>query len=609
MSDTQNQIDFTFSDLITGTVTSVDIDSRTFTMRVPDGRSATLTLTDTTYAEMLRNLGEGYQDGGSIAEMLVPGRFLFAYGVYYPENGVTSFEAKRIVFVGKEVGEYRINEPNWWIRQIDELASHYRLWQFPDGKIDYRNYRTVLRVTGAKTDNHVQETDTISRMVYGMASAYMLTGDDRYLEVAEVGTQYLRDHMRFVDRDNNVTYWYHGVRIEGDSETKLFTSEFGDDYDAVPMYEQIYALAGPVQTYRVTGDPAIRRDVDSTLRLFEEFFKDPELGGYYSHVDPITLSGKDESLGHNRARKNWNSVGDHAPAYLVNLWLASGQDDHADFLEYTFDTIVEHFPDYENSPFVNEKFLDDWSPDHTWGWQQDRAVVGHNLKIAWNLMRMHSLRPKESYVAAARRIADLMPNVGKDVQRGGWYDVVERDLKPGQKFHRYVWHDRKAWWQQEQGILAYMILAGVLGDLAYHDEALESGAFYNAFFLDHDDGGVYFNVMADGTPYLMGTERFKGSHSMSMYHSAELCYLAAVYGNLLINKHPLQMHFKPLPGGFPDRILRVSPDILPKGSITISSVTIDGQPYEDFDAEGLFVRLPDVNYQVRVVVTLSPVAK
>ena len=33
---------------------------------------------------------------------------------------------------------------------------------------------------------------------------------------------------------------------------------------------------------------------------------------------------------------------------------------------------------------------------------------------------------------------------------------------------------------------------------------------------------------------------------------------------------------------------------------------IDGQPYEHFDADRLFVTLPDVNYQVRVVVTLVP---
>ena len=64
-------------------------------------------------------------------------------------------------------------------------------------------------------------------------------------------------------------------------------------------------------------------------------------------------------------------------------------------------------------------------------------------------------------------------------------------------------------------------------------EARYAAAFYNAWFLDHDAGAVYFNVLASGIPYLLGTERLKGSHSMSAYHNTELCYLAAVYTNLL----------------------------------------------------------------------------
>ena len=30
----------------------------------------------------------------------------------------------------------------------------------------------------------------------------------------------------------------------------------------------------------------------------------------------------------------------------------------------------------------------------------------------------------------------------------------------GDEQHRFAWHDRKAWWQQEQAILAYLILDG-----------------------------------------------------------------------------------------------------------------------------------------------------
>lgn len=603
-----NQISFTFSDTIAGYVTHYDASNHRFGLRTTDGREFTARLKPgSTYAYLARNLGDPYADAtGQIESMLDEGRFLFAYGVYYPENELV-FEVQFIVFVGRKTGEFNFEKPDWWIQQIEQLARFYRKAQFGTGTIDYRDYRTIINLSGERSrDNYVQETDTISRMVYGFASAYMLTGIDDFLEVAEKGTEYLRGHMRFYDRDENIVYWYHGVKISGDREEKMFTSEFGDDYDAIPAYEQIYALAGPTQTYRITGDPRILKDAELTLDLFDRYYLDAERGGYYSHLDPVTLDANSESLGPNKGKKNWNSVGDHAPAYLINLALATGQERHWKMLEYTFDTISTHFPNYDESPFVQEKFFADWSYDRTHMWQQNRGVVGHNLKIAWNLMRMFGATPKAEYEELARRIAAEMPKVGLDIQHGGWYDVMERMKKEGQDWYRFAFHDRKAWWQQEQGILAYLILKGVLGDEEYLKLARESQSFYNAWFLDHDDGAVYFNTFANGMPYLLGTERLKGSHSMSMYHSAELCYLSAIYNNLLIFKKPMDFHFKPYPGGFPDGILRVSPDILPKGAIRISACEIDGKPYHDFDAEGLFVRLPQTTQQVRVKVTLDP---
>jgi hypothetical protein len=231
-------------------------------------------------------------------------------------------------------------------------------------------------------------------------------------------------------------------------------------------------------------------------------------------------------------------------------------------------------------------------------------VVGHNLKIAWNLMRMNSLKGKENYTDLANKIAAIMPGVGSDQQRGGWYDMVERVETDG--YHKYVWHDRKAWWQQEQAILAYLILNGVLGNPEHLRHAREAAAFYNTWFLDHDDGAVYFNVLANGLPYLVGNERFKGSHSMSGYHSTELCYLAATYTNLLIKKQPMDFYFKPQPGGFKDNILRVAPDILPQGSIKIGEVWVDGQPYADFDAAALTVKIPQAATAPKIKVRIIP---
>ena len=602
-------VDFSFSDLIAGYVTSYDKSSDTFGLKTSDEREFKCKLTDMTFAKLVQNLDTAYPDAtGQMRSMLTPGRFLFAYSIFYPDSDVV--EVKSIVFTGRKESEQEFEKPNWWVDQVHSLARFYTQAQFGDDEIDYRKYRTSLSLSGERSmTNFRQETDTISRLVYGLASAFMMTGEDRFLEAAEKGVEYLREHMRFVDLDEGIVYWYHGIDVQGDREMKIFASEFGDDYDAIPAYEQIYALAGPIQTYRITGDPAIMDDTEKTIKLFNDFFLDKsEYGGYFSHLDPITLDPKSDSLGRNKGTKNWNSVGDHAPAYLINLWLATEKQEYAEMLEYTFDTITKYFPDDEHSPFVQERFFEDWSHDTTWGWQQNRAVVGHNLKISWNLMRMYNLKSKQEYVELAEKIAQVMPGVGSDQQRGGWYDVVERILEEGQKSHRFVWHDRKAWWQQEQSILAYYILAGVLKKDDYKRLAREAAAFYNAWFLDVEDGGVYFNVLANGIPYLSGgNERGKGSHSMSGYHSTELCYLSAVYTNLLVNKQPMNFYFKPIPGGFPDGILRVSPDILPPGSIKIGSVTIDNKPYHDFDAEKLTVNLPDTKERVKIKVEIVPV--
>ena len=113
-------------------------------------------------------------------------------------------------------------------------------------------------------------------------------------------------------------------------------------------------------------------------------------------------------------------------------------------------------------------------------------------------------------------------------------------------------------------------------------------------------------MLVNGVPYLMGTERLKGSHSMSGYHSFELCYLAQVYTNLLITRQPLELYFKPMPGGFKDNILRVAPDLLPSGRARLEKVWIDGLPYSDFDAERMTVNLPQTDRRVQVKALLQP---
>ncbi len=606
---------FEFSDTIAGYVTEFDKAKNEFKIETSDGRVFTAFLGANLFGRVMRNLEEPYMDcTAQIPEMLDKGQLVFVYGVFYPKGDDYIFEAKVIDFPGKKAEKYRFEEPDWWVKQVESICEFYLRAQFGKEKtINYRNYCTLIDLTGERKghydNNFRQETDTISRLIYGFSSAFLLTGKDIFLDAAEAGTQYLRDHMRFYDIDENIVYWYHGIKVNGEKEDKIFASEFGDDYDAIPAYEQIYALAGPTQCYRINGDPKILKDIKMTMDLFDRFFLDKEKGGYFSHLDPITLDPRSESLGRNKGKKNWNSIGDHAPAYLINLCLATGEKKFIDFLKNTADCIVKYFPDYDESPFVQEKFNEDWTKDQEWGWQQNRAVVGHNLKIAWNLMRINNIIQNKKYIELAEKIAHIIPEVGMDKQRFGWYDVVERVKNEGEEIPRFAWHDRKAWWQQEQGILAYQILYGILKKPEYLKYSREGTAFYNTYFLDHDDGAVFFNVLNNGIPFLLGTERLKGSHSMSGYHSTELCYLAQVYTNLLHTNQPLTLYFKPHLDGFPDGILRVQPDYLPKGSIKIQEVIVDSSPWKKFDADELTIELPNLNRRPRIKVTLVPIGK
>jgi anti-anti-sigma regulatory factor len=93
---------------------------------------------------------------------------------------------------------------------------------------------------------------------------------------------------------------------------------------------------------------------------------------------------------------------------------------------------------------------------------------------------------------------------------------------------------------------------------------------------------------------------------MAGYHSFELCFLAAVYSNLLVTKQAMDFFFKPEPGAWPENKLRVAPDLLPAGSVELTEVWIDDKSYTNFDRQNLVVNLPDSDRALRVRVRIEP---
>jgi mannose/cellobiose epimerase-like protein (N-acyl-D-glucosamine 2-epimerase family) len=625
-----------------GTVISVDRDKLSFTIQARSGDVFETMVGPTTYYQMLSNLDglsrnrvpdpEGMDWNADpvrydFVKYVKPDMPVFVEGIAYLHGSQARFEARAIHLLHSDPKSYLFEETHWWLVQISQMADRWLDHLF-DAKRAYEIddfssfYRTNLNITGQPTDDTVQECATLSRLIYGLSSAYLLTGAERYFLAAKAGVAYQREAFRSLSHDGRHCFWAYGRRRTKEGEVLIIPSQNDDDRDAVPLYEQIYALAGLTQYYRITLDWEVLEDIRRTVNTFQDFYWDnkaanadyPGLGGYFSHLDYATLRPDAPALGRNQSRKNWNSIGDHIPAYMITLIQALDPlpkvpgkmqmdaflETCRDLLEETATLIIEKFPD-SSSDYVNERFFADWSPDHHWGWQQNRAIVGHNLKISWNLTRCafyfqvrekelrerrrdadanHYRALSEKALAVARKLARDMAEVGIDKIRGGIFDAVERQPTNGMPT-QFAWNITKDFWQQEQGILAYLILHGADSkDQEFLALARECTAFWNLYFLDRDRQGIFFRTTASGLPFLLGSYANKGGHSISGYHAFELNYLAHLYMRAYVatgNKddNNFCLYFK-LSGNRDQQSINVLPDFFPPGALEIRSVRIDG---------------------------------
>lgn len=633
---------------VAGTVTSVDAGALKFSIRARSDDLFDVNVGVTTYYQVVSNLDGLNRDRAlppenmnrddnpvafDLLKYVKEGCLTFVEGVRSENGADERFEARTVYLMHSMPGKYLFEETHWWLVQISQMADRWL-----DNLFDVRRnyeisdfaalYRTNLNITGAPTNDTIQECATLSRLIYGLSSAYLLTGAERYYLAAKAGVDYQREAFRSLSHDGQYCFWAFGRRRTVDGEKLVIPSENPDDYGTIPLYEQIYALAGLAQYYRITLDWEVLEDIRRTLNSFQGYYHDvkglrepefPGEGGYFSHIDYATMRPDTPALGHNMSRKNWNSIGDHIPAYLINLILALDPvpkspverklDEFLDLcrsiLDETSTLIIEKFPD-PGSDYVNERFHADWSVDHEWGWQQNRAIVGHDLKISWNLTRCayyyqtleKSFRDRRENAVAdeykakadkcleiARKLARRMAEVGIDRIRGGVFDAVDRNPNNGMPT-QFAWGSTKDFWQQEQGILAYLILHGAEeGDKEFLSLARESIAFWNLFFLDRDRQGIFFRTTTDGLPVIQGAYGQKGGHSISGYHAFELNFLAHLYTRSYVitdkdDDNGFCLYFKLSPHRDQTSV-NVLPDFFPPGLVRIAGVRVNGVDRSD----------------------------
>jgi mannose/cellobiose epimerase-like protein (N-acyl-D-glucosamine 2-epimerase family) len=353
-----------------------------------------------------------------------------------------------------------------------------------------------------------------SRQVWAYSAAYEMTGDRKYLDLAKHGVDFiLRHHMQ--RHANGEVSWFQRVNRDG----SLPEGEVSKPW---VINEQTYGLAGLIEYYKVTKDPKILDIIRSGHKFITNHFADRRNGGFFDSVD----SGTREPV----RTKSYNSTVYPATSALLEMAdIAQGEwkKEVLAQVKDLADLFVSHFPD-DGTGFIKENFTSDWREDWR-GWQRQPegtiGVTGHNTQGALFLLRAQRLLQREgmlspdessAYRDTAKKVVDSILERGYDKERGGWYDVFVRETG------KNMWHNNKAFWQQEEGYLATLAMSRLDGDPKYREASAKTLEFWDRFFIDREIGGDRMTVAADGTPVADP----KGGPGKSSYHSTELATLA-----------------------------------------------------------------------------------
>jgi mannose/cellobiose epimerase-like protein (N-acyl-D-glucosamine 2-epimerase family) len=409
----------------------------------------------------------------------------------------------------------------------------------------------------------------ISRQIFSFSTAYLLSGEDKYLEVAREAVDYLLKY----GWDKEYGGWFGYITQTGAPKDTCKGASV-----------QLYSNVGLTQYYFVTGDERALSHVLKSVEIHKTYAHDEELDGYYMGLNR-DLSIRD----YTKAKHSHYGQGSLMP----NLILATWDPEVISFAEHLADLSIERMIDPEEDWILGYPtgFDREWNYNPSMVEGTESIYLGAGSTAVLFFLRLYHLTGKESYLKHGKALGDKLCRHGWDTERGGWYNIVEKSPP-----YHPVGSPEIYWWIQIYGCFLQLQLYHLTQEEQYLEHFQKSEIFYDQYFVDREYGGVFMEVYPDGS--LAGDGKKAGSWHTS-YHEIEHGFLNYLYLNLYLNKLPVVLHFK-LDG--PKKHF-VSPVDDP--SVQIAGVRINGKPWTDFSAQERSVTLPaekDMNLEV----TLAP---
>jgi mannose/cellobiose epimerase-like protein (N-acyl-D-glucosamine 2-epimerase family) len=432
---------------------------------------------------------------------------------------------------------------------VDSCA---RFW-FSSYDTVYGGFYSNVSRNGKPADLTYKNMLTQSRTAYGMARAFMLSGDTTYLNYAQGALNFMYDHAW--DKTNQG--WFNEMNRQGS-----LTSNPDGNYNTTKWsFMQCYALVGIGAMVEATQNAADwKYYLDGRAILDKKLWDSrPGVEGYYNtaSVDWSKPNGK-----------GFTPTMDAMTTHVLYAYLLTGRQDFKERLLDHADNVVHYMlPAMRLFKYgYPEEFSSDWDPNLS----NTLVFTGHLLKSAWCLTRAYLIEPRKEYLDFSSTILDQVLALGYDTTYGGCYK--EYNGLTGSRNDT-----NKEWWELEQMFNASIMNYYISGNERYLKAADQTLDYYMKYFVDHTYGEVYQTLSRTG----VATTTSKASYWKAGYHSIELGYYVYLYGNLYLHHQPVTLYYYLQPVDS-IREIKLYPLAIEDAKLTITGVQLNGRTYTDY---------------------------
>jgi len=420
---------------------------------------------------------------------------------------------------------------------------------------------SFVKTDGTVGSDHRKGFVTTTRDAWTFSRAFMVTGDESYLEQAAHALSFLFAH----GWDNTNGGWY----FTADELGRLTPyNQFWDPNTWKWSFVQHYALLGIGANCDATRDATTCGWFSKGRNFLDTKMWDSNPGqlGYYDQTNLNTTGATGKGFTATVDALTTNAI----QAELLSTTTPAYQQRNVELANIVSDRLAANL-DLSNAKYgFPESYNTNWSVNTS----QTSVDTGHILKSAWVLARVYLRHPDARYRAAARKL------IYEVLKNGGWDEAAGVPYTTGNWSTGQVTKLAECW-QIEQAITGGLSNWYIADNQADRDAFLKmadrSLLFFAKYVIDHNSGGTFKMNNLNGTP----TDGVKSNFYNVEYHSTETFYFTYMYGNLMLHRTPIALYYK-LAATPAQRVVQLTPVAIDEASIQIQSVTLDGVPLTTF---------------------------